>query len=90
MHLVRFLNYHRCWKKENNKDVIQDNRYTLDTAVMSMKLCVISPNMQSTLDISKSKGPSEHFEISALRHIRFAELRKIPIEQPNFTNGHVI
>ena len=31
------------------------------------------------------EGPTE-----TLRHIRFAELRKIPIEQPNFTNEHVI
>ena len=41
-------------------------------------------DIQSTLVISKSKGPSE-----TLRDIR-AELRKIPTEQPNFTNEHVI
>ena len=28
----------------------------------------------------------KYFETSVLRHIRFAELRKIQIEQPNFTN----
>ena len=36
------------------------------------------------------RDPLKHFEISVLRHIRFAELKKIPIEQPNFTNEHVI
>ena len=46
----------------------------------------VTIEVQSTLIISKSKGPSETLEISVLRHIRFAELRKIPIEQPNFTN----
>ena len=43
-----------------------------------------------TLVISKSKDPLKHFEISVCRHIIFAELRKIPSEQPNFTNEHVI
>ena len=41
--------------------------------------------------VSRSRrDPLKHFEISVLRHIRFAELRKIPIEQPNFTNEHVV
>ena len=45
----------------------------------------------SRLSLSRSRGdPLKHFEISVLRHIRFAELRKVPIEQPNFTNEHVI
>ena len=45
----------------------------------------------SRLSLSRSRrDPLEHFEISVLRHIRFAKLRKIPIEQPNFTNEHVI
>ena len=56
------------------------------------KFCLtwLLKHIQSTLVISKSKGPSEHFEISVLRHIRGAELRKIPVEQPNFTNEHAI
>ena len=29
-------------------------------------------------------------EISVLRHIRFSELRKLQIAQPNFTNQYVI
>ena len=45
----------------------------------------------SRLSLSRSRrDPLKHFEISVLRHIRCAELRKIPIEQPNFTNEHVI
>ena len=45
----------------------------------------------SRLSLSRSRrGPLEYFEISVLRHIRCAELRKIPMVQPNFTNEHVI
>ena len=45
----------------------------------------------SRLSLSRSRrDPLNHFEIFILRHIRFSELRKIPIEQPNFTNEHVI
>ena len=45
----------------------------------------------SRLSLSRSRrDPLKHFEISVVRHIRFAELRKIPIEQPNFTNEHII
>ena len=46
--------------------------------------------IQSTVDISKSKGPSKHFEISILRHISFVVLGKKQFEQPNFTNDYVI
>ena len=47
--------------------------------------------LYSRLLLSRSRrDPLKYFEISVLRHIRFAELRKIPIEQPNFTNEHVI
>ena len=47
--------------------------------------------MYSRLSLSRSRrDPLKHFEISVVRHIRFAELRKIPIEQPNFTNEHII
>ena len=42
----------------------------------------------SRLSLSRSRRePLKHFEISVLR---FAELRKIPIEQANFTNEHII
>ena len=45
----------------------------------------------SRLSLSRSRrDPLKHFEISVLRHIRCAELRKTPNEQPNFTNEHVI
>ena len=45
----------------------------------------------SRLSLSRSRrDPLKYFEISVLRHIRCAELRKIPVEQPNFTNEHVI
>ena len=43
----------------------------------------------SRLSLSR-RDPLKHFEISVLRHIRCAELRKIPNKQPNFTNEHVI
>ena len=36
------------------------------------------------------RDPLKHFEISVLRHIRFAELRKVPIELLYFTKEHVI
>ena len=42
--------------------------------------------------LSLSRSQRDHlkdFKISVLRHIRFAELRKIPIEPPNFTDEHV-
>ena len=45
----------------------------------------------SRLSLSRSRrDPLKYFEISVLRHIRCAELRKIPIEEPNFSNEHVI
>ena len=45
----------------------------------------------SRLSLSRSRRDLlKHFEISILRHIRCAVLRKIPMEQPNFTNEHVI
>ena len=52
--------------------------------------CILK-TVNSRLSLSRSRrDPLKHFEISVLRHIRFAELRKIPIEQPNFTNEYVI
>ena len=45
----------------------------------------------SRLSLSRNqRDPLKHFEISALRHIRFAVLRKKQFEQPNFTNDYVI
>ena len=45
----------------------------------------------SRLSLSRSRrDPLKDFEITVLRHIRFAELRKIPIKQANYTNEHVI
>ena len=45
----------------------------------------------SQLLLSQSRrDPQKHFEISVLRHIRFAVLRKIQTEQPNFTNKYII
>ena len=45
----------------------------------------------SRLSLSRSRrDPLKHFEISVIRHTKYAELRKIPNEQPNFTNNHVI
>ena len=43
------------------------------------------------LSLSRNRRePLKHFAISVFRHIRCAELRKIPNKQPNFTNEHVI
>ena len=45
----------------------------------------------SRLSLSRSRrDPLKHFEISVLRHNRFAELRKIQTEKPDFTNEYVI
>ena len=45
----------------------------------------------SRLSLSRRRrDPLKYFEISVLRHIRCAEMRKIPIKQPSFTNEHVI
>ena len=38
----------------------------------------------------KVEGTLKHSEISVLRHIRFAELRKIQKEQQNFTNKNYV
>ena len=47
--------------------------------------------LYSRLSLSRSRrDPLNHFEIAVRRPSRFAELRKIPIELPNFTNEHVI
>ena len=48
-------------------------------------------SIYSRLSLSRSRrDPLKRFEISVLRHIRCAELRKIPNEQPNFTHEYVI
>ena len=45
----------------------------------------------SRLSLSRTwRDPLKHFEISILRHIRFSELRKIQIAQPDFKNKYVI
>ena len=45
----------------------------------------------SRLSLCRSqRDPLKHFEISLLRHIRCADSMKMSIEQPNFTNEHVI
>ena len=55
------------------------------------KVKILSLNNYSQLSLSRSRrDPMKHFAISVLRHIRFAELRKIQIKQPNFTNKYVI
>ena len=61
--------------------------FSTDDFAKGMMFEQLGLKVQSTLVISKSKG---HFEISVLRHIRCAKLRKIPIEQPSFSNEHVI
>ena len=61
--------------------------------VISIRLVSINQSHQlySRLSLSRSRrDPLKNFEISVFRHIRYAVLRKIPIEQPNFTNEHVI
>ena len=53
-------------------------------------LLIVSNIVQSTSLSRSRRDPLKHFEISVLHHNRCAELRQIPIEQPNFTNEHVI
>ena len=51
----------------------------------------ICKHIYSRLSLSRSRrDPQKQFEISVVRHIRFSELRKIQIAQPNFTNEYVI
>ena len=64
--------------------------YTFNRMDQNVSYVIKVLNIQSTLVISKSKGPSKHFEISVLRHIRFVVLRKKQFQQPNFTNDYVI
>ena len=53
--------------------------------------CDVVHIIYSQLSVSRSRrDPLKHLEISVLRHIRCAELRKIQIKQPNFTNKFVI
>ena len=60
-----------------------------DSVVLWLTLKSLST--YSRLSLSRSRrDPLKHFEISALRHIRCAELSKIPIEQPNLSNENVI
>ena len=55
------------------------------------KMTELQRYMYSQLSLSPNeRDPLKHLEISVLQHIRFAELRKIHIEQPNFTNKYVI
>ena len=50
-------------------------------AVFVLKLCMQFLFKYSGLSLSRSeRDPLKHFEVSVLRHIGFAELRKIPNE----------
>ena len=69
-----------------NSLLIPFERFNFD--ILTLRLYI-----QSTLGISKSKGPSEtlrDIRTSTYQIFRFAEIEEIPIEQPNFTNEHVI
>ena len=39
-------------------------------------LCILTLCMYSRLSLSRTRDSMKHFEISVLRHIRFAEMRK--------------
>ena len=45
-------------------------------------------NIQSTLVISKSKGPSETLRDIRISTYQIWRIEKIPLKQPNFTNEH--
>ena len=47
-------------------------------------------DIQSTLVILKSKGPSETLRDIRTSTYQMCRMRKIPMEQANFTNEHVI
>ena len=64
--------------------VLFDPHIDLNQRCLSIYRC-------NRLTLSRSRRDSlKHVEISVLRHIRCAVLRKKTIEQPNFTNEHVI
>ena len=80
---------YRLWE-DGFKDRYYKNKFDVDTEDIAFRHQVVSYTY-SRLSLSRSRrDPLKHFEISVLRHIRFAELKKIPIEQPNFRNKHVI
>ena len=63
---------------------VEENRQVFpDTLIYT---CIYS---QFSLSRSR-RDPLKNFEISVLRLIRFAELRKIQIKPPNFTNKYVV
>ena len=82
--LNNFLNLFEVLTGFNTpKQALADKLYDANTLVFITKY--------SRLSLSRMRrDPLKYFEISVLRHIRCAELRKIPVEQPNFTNEHVI
>ena len=85
-----FLNWLK-WKYVEFKKYILHVKLTVYyTVSFTCNIYFLNPTY-SRLSLSRSRrDPLKHFEISVLRHIRFAELRKIPTEQSNFTNEHVI
>ena len=80
----RFFTIYKLCKNSKSSD-------QTDRSINSGQSLCISNINYSQLSLSRSQwDPLKHFEISVLRHIRFAELRKIPIEQPNFTNERAL
>ena len=70
--------------QERNK---KQNQSTLDSSNI-LKCPLLSNNIQSTLAISKSKGPSEL--LRDIRTLTYQICRVEEIEQPNFTNKYII
>ena len=88
----RIYSYSNTTQKRTNEKLGQESTFTVNGCLCKIVWNSSGIILQSTLFISKLKGPSETLRdiLSMLRHIRVAKLRKIPIEQLNFTNEHVI
>ena len=69
--LFVLLNYRKNFVRTQKRVRIGHGKLAIGDRAIEVRL-----HIQPTLVISKSKDSMEHFEISVLRHIRFAELRK--------------
>ena len=86
--------FEKNWAYDLNRLISQGFLYPFALYEVLAILSAIGLSLRfiySRLSLSRSqRDPLKYFELSVLRHIRCAELRKTPIERPNFTNEHVI
>ena len=90
--IVKFNN--SCFLKHWYLNILSYvKKYSVDTFLICLYISTLAmpQSKYSQLSLSRSwRDPLKLFEISVLWPTRFAELRKVPIKQPNFTNEHVI